>query len=36
MANLVGKINNTVLDFVRGVPFQSLNRFEVNLSMGND
>jgi uncharacterized protein YqfB (UPF0267 family) len=34
---LVNKINNTVLDFVRGVPFQSLNKFEVNLSiMDND
>lgn len=36
MSKLVRKINNTVLDFVRGVPFQALNKFEVNLSMGNE
>lgn len=33
---LTNKINNTVLDFVRGVPFQSLNKFEVNLSIADD
>ena len=33
--SVTGKINNTVLDFVRGVPFQSLNKFEVNLSIGD-
>lgn len=36
MASLVRKINNTVLDFVRGVPFQALNKFEVSLSLGNE
>ena len=36
MANLVGKINNTVLDFVRGIPFQTLNKFEINISLSND
>lgn len=36
MANLVGKINNTVLDFVRGIPFQTLNKFEINISLTND
>lgn len=36
MSKLVRKINNTVLDFVRGVPFQSLNKFEINLSMENE
>jgi hypothetical protein len=36
MANLIGKINNTVLDFVRGVPFQTLNKFEINISTSND
>jgi len=36
MANLVRKINNTVLDFVRGIPFQTLNKFEINLSLGNE
>jgi len=33
---LVNKINNTVLDFVRGMPFQPLNKFEVNLSILED
>lgn len=34
--SITNKINNTVLDFVRGVPFQSLNKFEVNLSVQSD
>ena len=34
--SITNKINNTVLDFVRGVPFQSLNKFEVNLSVQSE